>query len=319
MLVRTLRPIDVVSLASFRRRETGTEITAHTWPRIEPSNGRVPYGSLLSTALAPRPGGQRSWVAVDGGRVAGLAVIRPRAGGLVWDVAHLHAPPGENSIAADLLEEVASSAAAHAVRRVFLETPARGRGVEVARRAAFERFTSADVFVLPPGSTFERTDLFEARPRLRADEQSLFQLYNAAVPAPVRAAEALTVEEWGALYPGRKRWQPSFSGSRQQYVWELGTTVVGWLEITFGDRSQFMELLVHPRYEDASDRLLRYALLQLSPKAPVYVSVREYQPSLASALQRAGFRLSAQHDLFVRLLAVRVREPRLVTANVVGG
>jgi len=51
----------------------------------------------------------------------------------------------------------------------------------------------------------------------------------------------------------------------------------------------------------------------------VYVVVREYQPYLASALQRAGFRQAAQHELFVKLLAVRVREPRLVTANVVGG
>ena len=77
--------------------------------------------------------------------------------------------------------------------------------------------------------------------------------------------------------------------------------------------------MVHPRYEDAADRLLRYALLQVSPKAPVYAGVREYQPYLASALQRAGFRPAAQHELFVKLLAVRVREPRLVTANVVGG
>ena len=80
-----------------------------------------------------------------------------------------------------------------------------------------------------------------------------------------------------------------------------------------------MELLVNPRYEDAADRLVRYALLQVSPKAPVYVLAREYQPSLASALQRAGFCLAAEHELFVKLLAARVREPRLVTANLVGG
>jgi hypothetical protein len=249
----------------------------------------------------------------------GLAVARPRAGGLVWDVANLHALPGEDTVAADLLEQVTASAGAHAARRVFLEAPAGGRGPDVARRAAFERFTSSELYMLAPGSKIERTDLFEARPRLRADEQTLFQLYNAAVPAPVRAAEAMTLEEWAALYPGRKRWQPSFTGTRQQYVWELGTTMVGWLELTFGQRSQFMELLVHPRYEDAADRLLRYALLQVSPKAPVYVLVREYQPYLASALERAGFRLAAEHELFVKLLAVRVREPRMVTANVVGG
>jgi len=319
MLVRTLRPIDVVALASFQRRAGATEITAHNWPRVEPESRRVPYLSLVSNALAHRPGGQRGWVAEQDGRVVGLAVARPRAGGLVWDVASLHARPGEDTVAADLLEQVVSCAGSHAARRVFLEAPAGGRGLDVARRAAFERFTSSELYVLAPGAKVERTDLFEARPRLRADEQTLFQLYTASVPAPVRAAEAMTLEEWGALYPGRKRWQPSFTGSRQQYVWELGTSIVGWLEVIFGQRSQFMELLVHPRYEDAADRLLRYALLQISPKAPVYVTVREYQPYLASALQRAGFRLAAQHELFVKLLAVRVREPRLVTANVVGG
>jgi hypothetical protein len=319
MLVRTLRPIDVVALASFQRRAGGTEITAHNWPRVEPDSGHLPYFHLLSGSVAHRPGGQRSWVAEHGGRVVGVAVARPRAGGLVWDVSHLHAEPGQDSVAADLLEQVVACAGSHAARRVFLEAPSRGRGQYVARRAAFERFTSSDLYVLSPGFKMERTDVFEARPRLRADEQTLFQLYMAAVPAPVRAAEAMTLEEWGALYPGRKRWQPSFTGSRQQYVWELGTSIVGWLEVTFGQRSQFMELLVHPRYEDAADRLVRYALLQVSPKAPVYVVAREYQPYLASALQRVGFHLAAQHELFVKLLAARVREPRLVTANVVGG
>ncbi len=317
MLVRTLRPIDVVALASFQRRTGGTEITAHNWPRIEPESGRVPFLNLLTSSFAHRPGGQRGWVAAEGGRLVGLSAARPRAGGLVWDAAHLLAD--EDTVAADLLDEVVACAASHAARRVFLEAPTGGRGQDVARRAAFERFTSSELYVLSPGAKVERTDLFEARPRLRADEQTLFQLYMAAVPAPVRAAEAMTLEEWSALYPGRKRWQPSFTGARQQYVWELGTSMVGWLEVTFGQRSQFMELLVHPRYEDAADRLLRYAMLQVSPKAPVYAVVREYQPYLASALQRAGFRLAAEHELFVKLLAVRVREPRLVTANVVGG
>jgi hypothetical protein len=319
MLVRTLRPIDVVALASFQRLAGGTEITAHNWPRVEPESGRLPFLNLLTSSFGHRPGGRRGWVAEEGGALVGLTEARPRAGGLVWDVAHLHALDGRETVAADLLDKVVACAASHAARRVFLEAPVRGRGHDVARRAAFERFTSSELYVLSPGFKVERTDLFEARPRLRADEQTLFQLYMAAVPAPVRAAEAMTLEEWGGLYPGRKRWQPSFTGARQQYIWELGTSMVGWLEVTFGQRSQFMELLVHPRYEDAADRLLRYAMLQVSPKAPVYAVVREYQPYLSSALQRAGFRLAAQHELFVKLLAVRVREPRLVTANVVGG
>lgn len=320
MLVRTLRPIDVVALASLQRRAGATEITAHSWPRVEPESGRLPYVNLVLASLGHRPGGsQRAWLAESGGRVVGLAMARSRAGGLVWDVVHLHAEADADGAAADLLEQVAGCAGSRAARRVFMETPSPGRGFDVARRAAFEHFTSSELFVLAPGFKRDRTDLFEARPRLRADEQSLFHLYMAAVPASVRAAEAMTLEEWGALYPGRRRWRPSFAGSRQQFVWELGTSLVGWMELTFGQRSQYIELLIDPRYEDAADRLVRYALLQVSPKAPVYVMAREYQAPLALALQRTGFRQAARHELFVKLLAARVRQPRLVTANVVGG
>jgi hypothetical protein len=319
MLVRRLRPNDLVALASFQRRAGATEITAHSWPRVEPESGRLPYVNLVSASLVHRPGGQRTWLAESGGSVVGLAMARPRAAGLAWDVVHLHADADADTAGADLLEQVVTCAGGHAARRVFLETPAGGRGQDVARRAAFDRFTSSELFVLAPGFKVERTDVFEARPRLRADEQTLFQLYLAGVPAPVRAAEAMTLEEWGALYPGKKRWHPTFTGSRQQYVWELGTSMVGWMELTFGQRSQYLDLLINPRYEDAADRLVRYALLQVSPKVPVYAVAREYQSSLGLALQRSGFRLSASHELFVKLLAVRVREPRLVTANVVGG
>jgi hypothetical protein len=319
MLIRPLRPIDVVALASFQRQAGATQIAAHTWPRVDPESGWMPYLQVVSSALAQRPGAQRVWVADQNGRLAGLAVARPRAGGLAWDVVSLHAEPSADRVGESLLEEVAGYAAGRAARRVFLEAPVGERAQDVARRAGFERFTSSEQYLLTQGFKVERTDLFEARPRLRADEQALFQLYMAAVPAPVRSAEAMTLEEWAALFPGRRRWQPSFTGSRQQYVWELGTTLVGWLEITFGQRSQYLELLIHPRYEDAADRLLRYALLQTSPKAPVYVTAREYQPHLASALERAGFKLVARHDLFVKLLAARVLEPRLVPANVVGG
>src|SRR5918911_2166537 len=169
MLVRTLRPIDVVALASFQRRAGISEITAHTWPRVEPESGRVPYLDLASGALTHRPGGQRGWVAEEGGKIVGLAVARPRAGGLVWDVAHLHAPADEDGVAADLLEQVVTFAGSHAARRVFLEAPSGGRGRDVARRAGLERFTSSELFMLSPGFKVERTDLFEARPRLRAD------------------------------------------------------------------------------------------------------------------------------------------------------
>ncbi len=319
MPVRSLRPTDMVGLASFHRKARGTEITAHTWPQVEPDSAPLPYLSIASTAFAQRPNGQRVWVAQSDGGIAGVALAKPRAGGLAWDIQHLYACEGADQAAVDLLERAIAHAAAHGARRVFLALPSGGRGEHVARRAAFERFTCTAVYALTPGFQARRTDLFEARPRLRSDDQPLFQLYSAAVPAPVRAAEGLTMEEWLGLHVGRGRWQPTVTGTRQQYVWELGTSIVGWMEVTFGQRSQLLQILVHPRYAESVDKLLRYALLQVSPKAPVYVAVRDYQGSVAAALEQLGFRSVSEHDVYVRMLAVRVPEARLVPAKVVGG
>ena len=124
-------------------------------------------------------------MAEDKRRVVGLAAAQPRAGGLVWDVVHLHAQPGEDSVAGDLLDQVDARAPARGRRGGCFSKRRAGRARKTWRGApAFERFTSSEVYVLAPGFKVEKTDLFEARPRLRVDEEPLFQLYNAAVPAP---------------------------------------------------------------------------------------------------------------------------------------
>src|ERR1700687_2492789 len=120
MLVRSLRPIDVVALASFQRLACAPEITAHNWPRVEPESHKVPYLNMVSASLAHRPGGQRAWVARQDGRLVGLAVARSRAGRLVSGVVNLHAGPEQDMVAAELLDHVAAWAGSHASRRVFL-------------------------------------------------------------------------------------------------------------------------------------------------------------------------------------------------------
>jgi hypothetical protein len=307
----------MVALTSFLRHGGGSEITAHAWPRVEPESGAAPYAELLTSAMQG-PQRQRAWVAVAGRTVSGLAIARPRAGGLAWDIEHLHVAPDADELATELAEDVTAKAGARGGRRVFVEAADEASADEALRPIGFSRFGQRALYLLQPGFSAQHTDLFEARPRLSADAQPLFQLYNAAVPSGVRAAEAMTQEEWQGLYAGRRLWRPSFTGTRQQYVWELGASLVGWMEVSYGHKSQYLELLVHPRFDDASDRLLRYALLQVSPKAPVYATARDFQPALASALARAGFRCVAEHELYAKLLAARVREPRLVPANVVG-
>jgi hypothetical protein len=168
-------------------------------------------------------------------------------------------------------------------------------------------------FKIPP------LENLEGRPRLRVDEQPLFNLYGAAVPQLVRSAEALTYDEWSALHRGRKKWSPTLIGDRHQFVWEVGATLAGWLEVVYGQKSQYLDLMIDPKYESMVDRMLAFALKQVSEKAPVYLAVRPYQTVLGAALERRGFAVGGRYDVYVRQLSVRVPERSLVPANIVGG
>jgi hypothetical protein len=178
----------------------------------------------------------------------------------------------------------------------------------MARRAGFEQYTEAALHVLPAGRPPAVLSQPGARARLRRDELPLFQLYTAAVPAPVRAAEALTLEEWVALHKGAKRWAPGLLTNRQQQVWPHEDSLIAWLELAYGAKSQHAEWLVHPAHEATCDALVAHAVQLASPKQPLYATSRVYQQSLATALARSGFTVVARRAVFVRQLAVRLPE-----------
>jgi hypothetical protein len=262
---------------------------------------------------------ERAWVGVEGRTVNGLLTARPRCGGLVWDVEHLLTAGGETASAEALLEAAGQYAVTHGGRRIFLEVADDERGNGLSRRAGFERYTTTTIYKLPAPFKLPTLETLEGRPRLRVDEQPLFNLYGAAVPQLVRSAEALTYDEWSALHRGRKKWSPTLIGDRHQFVWEVGATLAGWLEVVYGQKSQYLDLMIDPKYESMVDRMLAFALKQVSEKAPVYLAVRPYQTVLGAALERRGFAVGGRYDVYVRQLSVRVPERSLVPANIVGG
>jgi len=99
-------------------------------------------------------------------------------------------------------------------------------------------------------------------------------------------------------------------GDRQDYVWEFGPRVVGWMRVIFGARAQSLDLLVDPTYESYLPRMLKYALVQMSAKAPVLIDVREYQGTVQTALEECGFRPVYSYLLWVLQLANRVPESK---------
>jgi hypothetical protein len=313
--VRPLRPTHLVGLRAFDARDSCVEITPASWPRVVDGDGRMPFWSLLAHSMAHPAGHRRAWVHVGEQGIDGLVVARVRCGGLVWDVRHLWADVEQDLVAQELLRWFCGEAAARGARRVFLETGPDEVQLAVAARAGFERYTWAALYV--GASDAEGRAMAGAapvRPRGRGDEHMLFQLYNAAVPGVVRAAEALTLEEWIALHKGTRRWTPGLLTTRHQYVWGDGETTWAWLELASAGKSYHAEWLVHPAREDLCDAVIAHAQEQAN-KASLYATCREYQQPLASALERAGFALLTRRAVFARQLAVRVAETRLVTAH----
>jgi hypothetical protein len=313
-MIRAIRATDALAISLLRAPREARELTARTWPRTPPESWRPGIGLLLLRSFAPSTDDQ---VGVDhrDGRMVGLVVTDARAGGLIWDVEHLRAK-GEESAVELLRWACDRGRSTRRVRRVFVDSPELGPGEGVARRAGFEQYTEGATYRLDPGFTRDEIEPFPARPRLRSDEHDLFQLYNTVVPANVRSAEALTIEEWGALYPGRKLWQPRVLGDRQDYVWELGSHIAGWMRVVYGQRAQHLELMINPTYESYADRMVRNALTQMGTKAPVLIDVREYQGAVRDALEHAGFYRVDGFLSWVVQLAERVAEPRLKVAPV---
>ncbi|HEY3116120.1 MAG TPA: hypothetical protein VGK54_05210 [Chloroflexota bacterium] len=311
-MIRSMRPIDALAVRPLTGRDGDCELTAPTWPKAPPESHHLSLLELVSSSLVPPGRTRRLALSSANAQVHGLIMARARAAGLVWDVEHLLCDASPDT-SVELLRWLSMEAINVGSRRIFLETPTDGVGASVAARAGFERCTGGALYRLDPGFQTIWEDTFPARPRLRSDEMSIFHLYNAAVPAGVRAFEALTYEEWTALHRGRKPWSPSFWSQGQDYVWEIGSRVSAWMHMVFGDRAQHITMLIHPESEGFADRMVREALGQLSPKAPVLADVREYQTALEGTLQRFGFQKQLDYVVWVRQLAERVAEPAVVS------
>jgi len=309
--IRALRPTDFVSLISFFRHDAHREVTAPLWPDMrEGCDGRGCWGFV--SRLITRGSGSQVWLSLGNGGVRGLAIAHPRAGKLAWDVEDLFVAESDRSAGVDLLEHLAGEAARRGARRLFLVTRVDGDTARIASNAGFVHYTSEILYFARLPAAVGYDGLRRARPRLRQDTPALFNLYNAAVPCNVRSAEAMTMDEWLSLERGGRLWAPSLGGSRQHFVWESGNSLAGWLQITFGGKSQHLELLVHPNERAATEEMLLYSLTQTSPRAPVYVTVRDYQGELASLLEALGFRPAADYLVFAHQLAVRVPGRALV-------
>ena len=246
---------------------------------------------------------------VRGATMDAVAVARPRASARSWEIAHYFAGDRGLVSARELLDACATHASDAGGERIFLRTLAGGPLEQMARRVGFVPEYVEEVYQLGgplragPGGAQLRL-----RPLLPGDELGLFRLYNAAVPASVRSATGLTMEQWRAS-------SEAAPGQARAYAWQLDDQIHGWLQLAQQGQALTVDALLHPDDARSASSLLGDAARLAWGHSQAVWPVPSYQPILALALKHAGWRLGLSYAVLVRPLAERVSDTSFAPAR----
>jgi hypothetical protein len=239
-----------------------------------------------------------------------------REGADVWDIDELSflPLPDADRTAIRLLEQLLTAAADDGVHKVFLRLLDGSPAQDWVRQVGFFRYCTEATYGRPELPTFSKSvTTLRMRRRRPSDHQPLFQLYCAAVPFRVRQAEGMTLHEW--------RWTDGWGvrsagvgsfvrGSRTDYVVDGAARPSAWLQVDRKRRR--LALLTDPQHDVDVAEVLRFGMSRLGAGGGALCSARDYQPSVAAALEDAGF-VAVQHEsLYARALAARVPELKFV-------
>jgi hypothetical protein len=307
-VARTVRPTDLVALVSFDGRIYPNE--AKTRDRLgREESSPSPLESALEQWFSFATG-RHTWISVRGSTLRGLISARRRSSNAAWEVDCLINATEDESVCLSLLDRVSEEAGRCGAEKVFLRLPADSGVVPIARRAGFVSCVVEDLYSHQGPVSAERRDgagpTLPLRRRARADAYPLFQLYNAAVPEPVRSVEAATFAEW--LAAQERHWLTRRSA---QLVLERDGGLGAWIRTAAADDIGRFDLLVHPQEKDLLKALLIAALTRLSGQGVLLTLVPEYQEPLARLLERLGFERQDRYVVMAKRTAVLVKAPRL--------
>ncbi|MDE2765261.1 MAG: hypothetical protein OXI25_02360 [Chloroflexota bacterium] len=306
MSVRSLHPLDAP------RQLLPGRLAGENLAVVRGQAGRPPErltpARLVRRSAAPRSAG-RAVVSVDGALLDALVEARPRSGPRSWEVARLFAKDNGERLPGALFDLCASRVAEGGGERLFLRTPLDAEADQAAQRAQFARAHVEEAYRTDKPLRFGAGGAtLLLRPALPSDEQALFRLYNATVPASVRSAAGLTVEQW--CDSQERAW-----GEERTYLWEDGGQIRGWVRLAHRGEDLIIDALLHPDETAAAPALAGDAARLAWGHARAVWTVEGYQPALALALKRAGWESGAAYSVLARPVAKRVDEPALALAR----
>ena len=308
-MIRSLALGDLVTLLLHRGRPPYNE--AKTKDNLEPSPAtQPPVGAFVGRWLPLRQGGH-GWVWIEKGHLEGLISARRRSGRNVWEVNNLLLTRQDKGMCLALLDRLSSAGGKLRVTKVFLRLPQTSPVIEMAQAAGFSPYLEEHLYRLQarPSQRPGKPDFhpYAFRPRLEADGYNLFQLYTAAVPAPVRCAEGMTFQEWQ-----QTRERRTGRGRQREFICYREGSLVGWLRVRALSGVGQLELMAQPAEESGLEAMLRYSLARLSNNSCLLCLTPTFQGELQRLLRQHHFEQVAKYTTLVKELAVRVRQPVLV-------
>ena len=305
-MIRPLTLADTIRIAVLRGPDWAVR---PTWSAVGGQRFFSPGAFLWERVRVRRRGA--AWVSLKRMKTSGLVSARPRSGPTAWLVDHLVTLQQDEKPCYELLETVAAHAGRHGAQRLFIHLPDEWRHVEMLRHSGFVPCTQVCLFTLPGRSPLLGVEpMRDFRPRLPADDHSIFRLYNATTPVGARSGIGVTLQEWkDAQEPPRK-------GTRE-LVLEQGGGVKAWLRLDYYRKWATVYLTIHPDWEGDLKSLVALALAEADSRS-IWWEVPESQAALRLLLERVGFEVAGSYRLMVKSLAVRVKEPALATAPTSG-
>ncbi len=305
-MIRRLRMSDVPGQV-LPGRIRGEDLAATRGRTVGASERLTPMRVARWCMASPSP--RYAVAQVYGAAMDAVAVARPRASARSWEIAHYFSGDRGLASARELLESCASHASNAGGERIFLRTLAGGPLEQMARRVGFIPAYVEEIYQLGgPLSAGPGGAQLRLRPVLTGDEHGMFRLYNAAVPASVRSATGLTMEQWRAS-------SESAPGQTRSYAWEIDDQIHGWLRLVQQDRTLTVDALLLPDDARSAPSLLGDAARLARGHSHAVWPVPSYQPILALALKHAGWQLSTSYAVLVRALAESVRDTSFVAAR----
>lgn len=274
-----------------------------------------------------------SW---EGPRLAGLASARMRSGHRGWGIDRLFlagagdmasngasllgheesqypvANTNPNTVALDLLEQVARETGQRKAERIFLRLPANSRIFSLARQSGYFPYYNETLLesrvslkpeqpAEPPQPAPPPTNWQELTPE---DYYSVFQLYCAATPQPVRTAVGLTFDQW--------RDAQESGGHRRSWVSKNNGKVVARLAMWWCGQVMGGEVLADPGGPDLWTPLVNWAVNQGSRQRWL---VPDYQDMVFKLLLRRQFLPVSEYSVMIKTVAAPAAKPGMVTVE----